>query len=255
MIDQLEHDLRDAFAARAADVGPDAVARLSRVDYRPRRVGPPAAAGALAGTIALAALVVWLVGLGTGTSNAFAGWTPAPTTGSSAQNEKAQTACAARLPADAHGTKPVLSDTRGPFTVRIYSNTVTCMSGPNFTSVSGARMTHAFGYGTPQGIAVGGIHMTTRDGQPYTMVQGRAGDNVKSATLVLSDGARVKATVANGWFAAWWPGARDAVRAELATPSGTRIQPLPSGAPVCRGPGPCTLKTGHGSGPGLHVGP
>jgi hypothetical protein len=252
-----EHELREVFAARAADVGPGAVARLSHADYRPRmsRVGSPAALGALAATAATAAGVAWLVGLGAGTSNAFAGWSPSPTTGSSVQNARAQAACAARLPAGAHDAKPVLSDTRGPYTVTIYSRAATCISGPTFTSVSGARATSGFAYGGPQGIALSGAHMTTRDGHAYTMVQGRAGDDVKSATLVLSDDSRVKATVANGWFAAWWPGSHDAVRAELATPTGTRTQTLRTGGPACTGSGPCTLSTGHGSGPTLHTGP
>ena len=36
MNDQLENDLRELFAVRAAEVSPDAVERLRRIDYRPR---------------------------------------------------------------------------------------------------------------------------------------------------------------------------------------------------------------------------
>jgi hypothetical protein len=261
MTDQLELKLREAFAARAADVGPDTVARLSRVAYRPRtsRVPAPAAAGAIGGTAVAAAAAIWLVGLGTGTSNAFAGWTPSPTTGSSAQSARARALCAAQMVARATSAKPVLTDVRGPFTVTLFSDRgteATCVSGPSFTSVSGAKMTSGYTYGGPGGIEVGGGHLTTRDGHEYTLLEGRAADDVKTATLVLDDGSQIKATVANGWFAAWWPSSHDAVRAELGTPTGTRIQTLSTGGPGCTGPGRCT-RSAAGGGPaaGLHVGP
>ena len=33
-------------------------------------------------------------------------------------------------------------------------------------------------------------------------------------TLILDDGTNVQATVANGWFVAWWPGAQDVKSAD-----------------------------------------
>src|SRR5262249_51815998 len=153
------------------------------------RVQAPAAAGALAGTAVVAAAVIWLVGLGTGTSSAFAGWTPSPTVESSTQSAQAHAACDARL--GANGGKPVLTAPRGPFTVTLYSgggSAATCISGPSFTSVSGARAS-GYAVGGPDGIQLAGQHLTTRDGHAYTMVEGKAADDVKAATLVLDDGS------------------------------------------------------------------
>src|SRR6185312_12488460 len=55
---------------------------------------------------------------------------------------------------------------------------------------------------------------------------GRVGAAVTGVTLVLKDGTHVAATVANGWFAAWWPGSQEAQAAEVLTSTGTRIQRL-----------------------------
>jgi hypothetical protein len=71
MIEQLETELREALARRAAEVPADASARLRGLDYHPRshRLRPPVAVGALAGAAGAAAVVGSLVGLGAGASS------------------------------------------------------------------------------------------------------------------------------------------------------------------------------------------
>jgi len=43
---------------------------------------------------------------------------------------------------------------------------------------------------------------------------------------VLEDGSRVEATTANGWFAVWWPGGKEAETAEITTTGGSVTQQL-----------------------------
>ncbi len=186
---------------------------------------------------------VSIVGLGTSAPNAFAGWKPTPTHASLAQMAKAQMACDAQLSGHPDGAlRPVLDDTRGPFTVVIFAGTnemSSCITGPGFTAISGST-----GPGVttvPAGrVELTSTHFTTRDGDPYTIVQGHAGKGVSSATLNLDDGTTVKATTANGWFTAWWPGSHDATAAVVATPTGTITQRFSTHGPInCAGPGPC----------------
>ena len=44
------------------------------------------------------------------------------------------------------------------------------------------------------------------NGDPRGILIGRAGDAVGRVRIVLADGREVTATLARGWFAAWWPG-------------------------------------------------
>jgi DNA-directed RNA polymerase specialized sigma24 family protein len=48
-------------------------------------------------------------------------------------------------------------------------------------------------------------------------VDGRTGAGVTAATIERSDGSSVEATVANGWYLAWWPGTVAATKAEVAS--------------------------------------
>jgi hypothetical protein len=82
--------------------------------------------------------------------------------------------------------------------------------------------------------------MTTKEGQPYTLVQGQVGADIRRMTLVLSDGTKLQATVGGGSFIAWWPGRTAAESARLATGSGTTAQRL-TFTPV---PGPTPPATG-----------
>jgi hypothetical protein len=56
------------------------------------------------------------------------------------------------------------------------------------------------------GAAVVNINNITNDnGQFFSVIEGSVGSQVSGATLLLSDGSSVVATVSNGLFAAWWP--------------------------------------------------
>jgi hypothetical protein len=52
---------------------------------------------------------------------------------------------------------------------------------------------------------------------------------VTGVTIDLSDGTNVTATVANGYFAAWWPGDTEATSAQVATDQGVSTVTLPTG--------------------------
>lgn len=224
MTEQLESDLRATLRERAARVPATSTARLIHLDYHPRTrgLGPRAAIGALAGTAGAAGAVVAVVSLGTGASNAFAGWTPAPTPPSPAQLMSAKVGCKAQAPIA--GLPLKLTDTRGPFTFSVYADSnssATCISGPSFTAVSGSVSS------TPANVPAGHVllstsHLTNRDGQAYSFADGHTGAGVSGVALILDDGTKVQATVANGWFVAWWPSAHEVKTADSTTPAGSR---------------------------------
>jgi hypothetical protein len=137
---------------------------------------------------------------------------------------------------------PVLTDTRGPFTIVILAGSngnASCITGPSFSAMTGSAGPGATNVPTGR-IQLSSTHLTTRDGHPYTLVEGHAGPGVTDASLVLSDGSRVKASIKNGWFAAWWPGSQETSTADVTTPYGTTTQHLLTHGPVDCGPGPCT---------------
>jgi hypothetical protein len=62
---------------------------------------------------------------------------------------------------------------------------------------------------------------------------GIAGPGVRAVSFVLADGDRIHATVNNGWYVAWWPGATDpggatTARIAVTTASGTRSSVVPA---------------------------
>ncbi len=267
MIDALEDELRAALAERAREIPAEARQRIRTVDCHPRTraLGPRMALGGVAVVAASTGAVVALVGLGSSTAPAFAGWSATPTQPASGQTGTARERCASQLSSTggsqgipATGWQPVLTDTRGPFTAMILRNggaNATCFTGPSFTTLqansapggpsehtmSGSASGSASGSGsTSSAIGVMGLggrpsgpisqaseaHLTTNAGQAYTFLQGQVATDVSALTLVRSDGSEVQATVADGSFVAWWPGSTDANSAQLASPSGTSTQQL-----------------------------
>jgi hypothetical protein len=242
MTNQLETALRSALRERADDVPMISVDRLTRVDYHPRTrsLRPPLAIGmgALAGA---AGTVVAVVSLSAGASSAFAGWTPTPTRPSPGQLANAYQDCKAKSPVA--GLPLRLTDTRGPFTFAVYADSTSsaiCISSPSFTSVSG-QSSSAPASIPPGKLLLSTSHTTNRDGQAYSFGDGHTGDGVSAVTLVLDDGTKVQATVANGWFVAWWPGGHDVKTADITTPEGVKTQTFdlnresPCGAMQCTG--------------------
>ncbi len=261
---EFEAELSDAFAARAARVPVVAASRLRSVDYRPRERGlrAPAtvSAGVLAGAAAAGTVLAVVLG---GGAPAYAGWSATPTSGSSTASASACVSQLASMRSGPGGTSAgsgawdnVLTDVRGPFTVALFQDDgadAACFTSSSFTEVnqisSGAASSsvHVQGGGSAAGTAEGapsrvGVsvsgtgsgslqqvmqsHLTTADDGPYTLVDGRTQSGVTGVTLVLDDGQDVVATVADGWFVAWWPGSANATSTQVTTASGTTTEPL-----------------------------
>jgi hypothetical protein len=249
MSDLLEHDLREAFAERAARITPEASARLREVDYRPRSrwlASPRAvsAVGAL-GLSGAGAAVGAAILLGSSAAPAFAGWSATPTAPQPGQLATAQQHCG-------EGSRgPVLTDTRGPYAASIYADGSTCLEG------NGVRISTSGGGSTRPSIPAGtvelnGLGESDPEGNALTMVYGPIGAGVTGVTITRTGGSSVQATVKHGRYLAWWPGSGHAVTAQVASVSGTRTQSFPRGrqsAPPCPAGGHCT--SGYGFGPGL----
>jgi hypothetical protein len=247
MPDQLERSLREALSHRAAQLDSDSLARLRAIDYHPRqrRLRKLPAIGALgaAGAAAIAAIV----SLGATAAPAFAGWKSTPTAPAPGQLVQAAQACGQDL------GSPVLTDSRGPYTASIYADATTsdlCLNG------SGVSMSSSSTSVAPASVAAGQIQLGgggTRDsaGSALTLVDGRTGAGVTAVTIKRSDGSSVQATVANGWYLAWWPGAVTATNAEVTTASGTSTVAFPSTpalpAPTCPTGGHCAGSYSYGS--------
>jgi len=263
MPDQLEQNLREAFSHRAAQLNPDSLARLRAIDYHPRRrrLGKLPAIGAL-GAVGTAAAVGALVSLGSSAGPAFAGWQPTPSTPAPGQLAQAEQACGQGL------GSPVLTDSRGPYTAAIYADSATsdvCLSG-NGVSMSSSSTLGGGGPGVGRSaatasVAAGQIELAgggTRDsaGNALTLVDGRTGAGVTAVTIERSDGSSVHATVADGWYLAWWPGTVAATKADVTTASGTSTVAFPSTptlpAPVCPSGAHCASGYGFGSAGGPH---
>lgn len=252
MADQIEQNLRDAFAERAAQLDPNLVARMRAIDYHPRqrRIRRLPAFGAL-GAAGIAAAAGVIVALGSGAAPAFAGWKSTPTVPAPGQLAQAAQECGQNL------GNPVLTDSRGPYTAAIYDNGDTsdvCLSG-NGVSLS-SESTSVSTDSVPAGqIQSGGGGQRDAVGNALTLADGRIGAGVTAVTLELSDGSTVQATVSDGWYMAWWPGNVTAAKAAITTASGTDTVTFPSTpALTCpSGTSNCAVGYSYGGGPGVHV--
>jgi len=255
MSTDIEQDLRLALAARATDLPSDASARLLSFSYRPRTPrARPALALATTTVTAGALLAISLVGLGTDTPRAFAGWSATPTALRGDQARNARAACVSRLPTSARieyaqetasgrhepwpipdipagGWHAVLIDSRGPYTMILFvaahsAAELSCFSGrqPMQASLGGSFATHR-----PPPIPAGhlsivssGSRTTPPDegSQQFSQLVGRTGPGVTGVTLRLRGGTRVTASLANGWFLAWWPGMQGGTATEVRTSTG-----------------------------------
>ena len=205
--------------------------RLPRTTATGRRLR--LARWATVGAAAVAAVVAVLVvgTTGRGPTSAFAGWSASPTAPASGQLQAAEAACGQRSPALSSLT-PTVADTRGPFSLLLYAvnnASSVCVTG----LPTGTLIGETSGGGTANATAVaadaiepaaGQLGVMVADGQAFRFLTGQAGANVTGVTLALDDGSNVQATVANGWFAAWWPGTQGVPSAEVTTASGTTTQ-------------------------------
>jgi len=187
-----------------------------------------------------------LVLTGSGTANAFAAWTAAPTTPAPSQVASAEATCeaaAATPPPDktaglaTGATQVSLVDTRGPFTLVLFgantSTTLMCVNGPSINSSAQANsQMRSIGSQPvlPEAgqIAVDRLQAESANGQAYTVAEGSVGSGVMAATLVLSDGSDVVTTTGNGLLLAWWPGSAVVTSATVTTATGMTTQPISS---------------------------
>jgi hypothetical protein len=214
---------------------------VQRRDWR--RGGLTVGSSAFVAVIATVALVL----AGPGTANAFAAWTPAPTTPAPGQVSSAEAACERAAAQPPPGAPPGLGagasqvslvDTRGPFTLVLFgANTPTqgvlmCVSGPSISPSAHPSSHMSQSNGSLPAPGAGKITLdrlqgeTADNGQPYTIAEGSVGTGVTAATLTLSDGSKVVATTGNGLFLAWWPGSAVVTSATLITAIGTTNQPI-----------------------------
>jgi hypothetical protein len=186
--------------------------------------------------VAAAGVSTSLVMLFGGAPSAFAAWSAAPTAPAPGQLASAEQTCSARPTNPPPGTptlptKVSIADTRGPFTLLLYgTNTSTegallCMSGPNGSqlSVEQGKMPALPGAGH---LTLDRLQGQTTGSQAYTVAEGSVGAGVSRATLVLSDGTHVVATVGDGLFLAWWPGRATVTSASVTTATGTITQAI-----------------------------
>jgi hypothetical protein len=253
----LELELRRALAARAAELPPDVSRRLLVADYRPRS-GLERPALAVGGVVAVvgAVLAVSLVGLGTEPPRAFAGWSATPSPHSRNHVRQVQEACSSRLPTSARiehaqetasgSDKPwptpriaagdwdaVVVDTRGPYTMILFTAAhgaaeLSCFSGRQPGSLGGSFATHPPPPVPPGHVSIVSSGSTTtppaEGSQHFSEVVGRTGPGVTGVTMTLRNGTRVTASLADGWFLAWWPGTQRGTATDVTTAKGTAVR-------------------------------
>ncbi len=237
MTDNIETDLREMFARHAAEVPSEAAARLSRNHAQGTRVPQRLILRAMcAGGAVAAAAAAAVIFAGGDTPNAFAGWSAKPTPAASGQVRTAESECQRNSALTSRA--PAVVDTRGPYTLLVYtdaSGVGLCVTGPSFNSPTGEPPFAPFRDGGISPTApmasdairrtdTGSVLTKTSPIAEFDFNAGRVGTNVTAVTLVLEDGSRVQATVSNGWFAADWPGNRQAQTAEITTASGATVQ-------------------------------
>lgn len=232
MIDQLEADVREALSEHVAELPAQAAVRVRSVDYysraRTRRMA--LAAGTLVATAGAVVVTLSVIGLGTGagTQAAYAGWSASPTQPRPGQIASAEATCQgqalARPGTSPTAWSPVLTDTRGPFTMMILQNKSDFFSCFPEGSAIGGGEGAVPASPSPGQLSVVGVANAPAD--PYTLIYGRVGPGLSGVTLVLEDGTKVQSTVSDGWFAAWWPGQEQAHTMELSTEHGITTLPL-----------------------------
>lgn len=137
-------------------------------------------------------------------------------------------------PLPTRGWHAILLDTRGPYTTVVFEvdrgrAVSTCFVGSRGLASSGTGVGARPPGSVPPGQAVyrsSGSTTTLGDegAHQFSMVVGRTGAGVTGVTVRLNDGTRVRATCANGWFLAWWPGSHGLSATEVTTAAGTKVQ-------------------------------
>jgi hypothetical protein len=245
MNDPVEAQLRAAFEAKLRGVSLEREARLRAFDYRSRttrhRQQVWAIVGA-SGTAVAGAIVAAVLILSSGASAAY-GWSPIPTTPTPAALKAAVASCnwlnRGSNPSLVTGT-PTLTDARGKYTAAIYrwrATSALCISDGQHRSTSLAT-THGelpgdVNVGPDQlGRPSGGVDRVpgfpgSKGSGPGLVdsATGSAGSGVSAVTFTFSDGSKVRATVENGLYFAWWPNGNTPATVTTKTTSGDRSSP------------------------------
>jgi hypothetical protein len=164
--------------------------------------------------------------------------------------------------------QPVIDDVRGSFTLVAYSTTdgstgvASCLTGGaswgdgphvtlSYSGGNGVTMmgslnglsyggtgTHPTVYVVAHGfrelntpVAIGAVSNPSINWNSVSDDQialGRVGSGVTAVTLNLSDGTVVQTTVANGMYAAWWPGSTTVATVSYTNSAGTYSQTAPT---------------------------
>lgn len=211
----------------------------------PRRKRRFVLTGASGGAVAVVATLVGLLGpWSTPAFAGWSSQPTSPSSGQLGTAETTCATLATNLANAPGSTAPAtlpplsLSDVRGPYSLLVYGTTAPalCVLGNGYSSlhengqaaIGMSSSTGGVGNGntvvhqstgsnsfttnpstTPpaDGAAAININNTTVDnGQYFSVIEGEVGSQVTGASVLLSDGSSVVATVSNGLFAAWWPG-------------------------------------------------
>ena len=225
----------------------------------PRRRHRRLLLGAGGGTVAVAVALVGLLGpWATPAFAGWSAQPTTPSTGQLSTAETACASLAVRLSNAPGSTAPStlpplsLSDARGPYSLLVYGGATSpalCVLGNGISVLhedgatigmsaaankadgntvvqqsSGSEnfVTNPSATTSPApGAAVVNIDNTAvSNGQTFSVVEGSVGSLVTGATLLLSDGSSVVATVSNGCFAAWWPSQATVSSIQVTTTAG-----------------------------------
>ncbi|GIG29791.1 hypothetical protein Cma02nite_23910 [Cellulomonas marina] len=177
---------------------------------RARRAGRPARRWALAAGGAAAAVVAAVLLTAPPDEPAFATWTAIPAAPDPATAARATASCASSVPADVQPA-PVLVEQRGAVVLSVLADGAwasACVWSDHETSEGSiAAYTRTMPAApTADGVAVvSWVGTWSPEDGPWTAVYGLAGSDVAQVVVDREAGGPVRATVQDGWFAAWWP--------------------------------------------------
>jgi hypothetical protein len=172
-----------------------------------------------------------LIEAGPGTTNAYAGWTAAPSQPTSGQLSSAEGTCQGSTADWPQSLPPlVLSDARGPFTTLLYADALSgtmalCTAGAGLAERSGCDNT--FSPSAPEAVPPDFLVFKMEVVDPdYTEIAGRIGRAATAASVRLTNGTIVQVTIGSGWFEAWWPGRTGIHSVQVSTASGATTKSL-----------------------------
>jgi hypothetical protein len=224
---------------------------LANPAARPKRLMRAALVGL--GIIAVGSVALIIELIGSNTPSAFAAWTPTTTMPPASQLATATSSCQSRYTLGIHLLPPnieflipnslpplVVTDSRGPFEMLVYAGPLgegVCLWGSSGVLAVGGGNGETLPPASDLSIGVPGVGFVRNGGSVLTYADGNAGARVTAVTLDLANGVRVKATVQNGYYAAWWPSRTDVTATEVTTSEGTHHQGVGDIGPNNNGPG------------------